>query len=158
MIRFTSMSGFVDHLARLPVLLHVAEKGGLAEAANLLRDEAQKSLGTYQDAAGPLPAWPQLASSTQVERTEKGYTPNDPLLRSGELRDSIKSEVTDDPMGRVYTDSEHAADLEFGTVRIPPRPFMGGAMYRHGEEAAGKVGEAVAAAFAGTVPTRKPAP
>ena len=149
MIRFASMSAFVNHLARLPVAVEVAEVEGLKQATRLLRDRARETLGTYQDAVGPLPAWPELAASTQAERSLKGYTPNDPLLRSGELRDSIHDEVTDDPHGRVFTDSLYAADMEFGSRRSPPRPFMGVAVYRHGDEAAAKVGEAVAAAYSG---------
>ena len=150
MIRFGSMSAFVSHLAKLPAEIAVAEKAGLTTATHLLRDKAKESLGEYQDAVGPLPAWAELAASTQAERSLQGYTPNDPLLRSGALRDSIQAEVTDDPIGRVYTENEHAAELEFGTVRMPPRPFMGGAAFRHGEEAADEVGKAVAGAFAGT--------
>ena len=147
MIRFASMSAFVNHLARLPVAVEVAEVEGLKLATRLLRDRARETLGTYQEAVGPLPSWRELAPSTQAERSLAGYTPNDPLLRSGELRESIQDEVTDDPHGRVFTDNPHAADLEFGTIRIPPRPFMGVAVYRHGDEAVAKVGEAVAAAY-----------
>ncbi len=90
MIRFGSMSAFVDHLAKLPVAIHVAEKVGLEAATVLLRDKAKESLGTYQEAVGPLPAWRELAQSTQAERSLKGYTPNDPLLRTGDLRDSTR--------------------------------------------------------------------
>ena len=148
-MRFKGMGAFVDHLARLPVVIGVAEKGGLGEAAALLRDRAKATLGTYQADAGPFEAWRKLAPSTQAERSLQGYTPDDPLLRSGALRDSIQSEVTDDPLGRVFTDNEHAAEMEFGTVRSPPRSFMGATAFVHGEEAAAKVGTAVTGAFAG---------
>ena len=153
MIRFASMSAFVNHLARLPAAVELSEGEGLKQATRLLRDRARETLGTYQEAVGPLPAWQELAASTQAERSLQGYTPNDPLLRSGELRDSIQDEVTDDRHGRVFTENPHAAELEFGTIRIPPRPFMGVAVYRHGDEAAAKVGEVVAAAYSG-VPLR----
>jgi len=66
-----------------------------------------------------------LAESTQIERVAQGYTPNDPLVRSGELRESVMPAVeglfgadfaaagTDDPIAHYH---------EFGTPTIPARP------------------------------------
>jgi HK97 gp10 family phage protein len=78
-----------------------------------------------------LPQWPPLAQSTVAEKQQLGYvghvSATDPLLRTGELRDSIRFEVE----GLTVTVGSHekiAAYHEFGTPRMPPRPFLAPAM------------------------------
>src|SRR5690348_1384126 len=61
----------------------------LVEGAEVIAKDARDKLGHYQGEVGPYPAWAPLSPSTQADRVAKGYTPNDPLLRSGDLRDSI---------------------------------------------------------------------
>lgn len=97
----------------------------MEKVAKTLQEEAKRVIGTYDE----VPPWPQLAESTQEERSRLGYQPNEPLLRTGALRDSIKFDV--DPDGKeasVGTDDEKAVWQEFGTVSIPPRPFLGNAI------------------------------
>jgi phage gpG-like protein len=67
---------------------------------------------------------PDLAESTQAERSRLGFEPNQPLLRTGELlRDSIK--IAYEPFGfRVGSEEPVAAYQEFGTATIPPRPAV----------------------------------
>jgi HK97 gp10 family phage protein len=98
----------------------------LEEASELFQYSAQKAIGTYEF------GWPQLAESTQVQRVSQGYSANEPLLRTGDLLGSITHNV--DPManqtGEAYvgTDNPYAKYQEFGTSRIPARPFLGGAI------------------------------
>jgi len=89
-----------------------------------IEETAKEEIGVYQPAYGPFDAWVPLAESTKADRVRKGYTEDDPLLRSGELRDSIESEVIG-LAAIVGTKSEIGLWQEVGTSNIPPRPFIG---------------------------------
>ena len=103
---------------------HTVASAIAKEAGVAIRDRAKEKLGTYQEATGDFPAWEQLAESTQEQRAKAGYTPNDPLLRSGELRDSITTRS--DGNGSVTgTTLDVGLWMENGTEKIPPRPFLG---------------------------------
>jgi phage gpG-like protein len=96
----------------------------LEAAAVIVRDHAVDKLGTYQPAVGPYPAWAPLAQETQNIRAAQGYTPDDPLLRSGEMRDSIGYEVSTD-YANIGSSLMKALYQELGTSTHPPRPFFG---------------------------------
>lgn len=107
-------------------------EAGMAEmalqGAEMIEKEAKSYLGTYQQSIGPYPGWVPLAESTQKARAAKGYRPDDPLLVTGELKDSIRSVL----VGKgavVGTNIPFAPDLEYGTSTIPPRPFLGRAAF-----------------------------
>lgn len=91
-----------------------------------------------------MPEWPPLAPSTVAEKERLGYvgqiSATDPLLRTGEMRDSIKVEIEGLEM-MVGSDSKIAAYQEIGTQSIPPRPFIGLAALNSLEFAAEKLGE-----------------
>lgn len=91
-------------------------------------EAAKDAIGTY--AFG----WPQLATSTQADRTAKGYAANDPLLREGDLRGSIEHETALEPYGAAGVVGSHdiiALYQEMGTSRgIPARSFLGQALMR----------------------------
>jgi HK97 gp10 family phage protein len=130
MKEFKSLTDFSAFTAMvLPVTLLAEAKRGLRVCAKAIEDTAKSEIGHYQPATGPHPEWPELADSTQEERQRLGYTPNDPLLRSGELRDSIEHEVST-LEAVIGSRSDIAAYQEFGTDRIPARPFMGPAVFR----------------------------
>lgn len=65
-----------------------------------------------------------LAESTQAERERLGYPANEPLVRTGELRDSLKVEA-EGPIAVVGSELEMMAWHEFGTSRTPSRPVLG---------------------------------
>jgi phage gpG-like protein len=97
-----------------------------------------------------MPEWPPLAASTIAEKESLGYTgqvsPTDPLLRTGEMRDSIKVEVEGLEMAVGSTDpvalwQEIGTDGRDGKGAIPPRPFLALAGLRSLEYAADKLGE-----------------
>jgi hypothetical protein len=67
------------------------------------------------------------AESTQEQRVALGFSANDPLLRTGTLRDSI-GHVVEGNVGYVGTNDKVAPFQEFGTSKNPPRPFLGGAL------------------------------
>lgn len=89
-----------------------------------IEETAKEEIGVYQPAVGPFEAWAPLAESTKADRVRSGYTEDDPLLRSGELKNSIESEVVG-LAAIVGTKSEIGLWQEMGTDRIPPRPFIG---------------------------------
>jgi phage gpG-like protein len=85
------------------------------------------------------PKWPALAEATIAEKQRLGFTgqvsATDPLLRTGDLRESIKVEVEVSPYGAtgvVGSESLIALWQELGTANakhaIPPRPFLSTAM------------------------------
>lgn len=116
----------------------------LKKIGKIVTKKAKSEFGEYQPTTGPFSQWPQLADATQRERIELGYTPNDPLLRSGDLRDSI-SYVVDLKDLSVYigSTSDIMPDHEFGTVRIPARPVLGPALFTEKK----KIKEVIAAGF-----------
>ncbi|MBB3258223.1 HK97 gp10 family phage protein [Paraburkholderia bannensis] len=146
---FKSLTDFsLFAAAALPVITLAEMKRGLEHCATVVEHTAKQEIGTYQDAVGPFSAWPQLADSTQEERERLGFTPNDPLLRKGDLRDSIEHE-TEQLRAVIGSKSDIAAYQEFGTNRIPPRPFMGPAVI-HNEKLIVKIlGGAVARGISG---------
>jgi hypothetical protein len=97
---------------------------GMAAAGRVIQKDAKARIGSYQDAQPPFGAWPPLTPQTQAERVAQGFTPDDPLLRTGELRDSI---VTEHTFLETVVGSKMpiAAYQEYGTAHVPPRPFIG---------------------------------
>lgn len=128
MREYKTFGGFARHLVTVAAQGAEVEKHILGRATKIVRDDAQARIGTYQAETGPFNAWQPLASSTIADRINKGFTPNDPLLRSGELRDSITSQVHGDK-AIVGSSSDIALYQELGTATIPPRPFLGPAAF-----------------------------
>lgn len=129
---FSSMAALAVHLAGAAVALDAAAHHGLEKCAELIEKTAKDEIGTYQPEVGPFPAWAPLADATVADRVANGYSPDEPLLRTGDLRDSIKHEVQG-LEAVVGSQSDIAAYQEFGTRTIPPRPFIGPAAFRNGE-------------------------
>lgn len=117
-------------------LTHCAEKGmqnhpGLELCAQIVEQTAKSEIGEYQDAAGEFPAWASLAESTIEEKERLGYAPPDnPLLRTGGLQDSISHEVENDT-ATIGSDSEIMVFHEFGTSKMAMRPVLGPALVRN---------------------------
>lgn len=97
-----------------------------------IEETAKEEIGVYQPAYGPFDAWVPLAESTKADRVRQGYSEDEPLLRSGRLRDSIQSEVVG-LAAIVGTKSEIGFWQEVGTEHIPPRPFIGPAYIQNFE-------------------------
>lgn len=113
-----------------------------------IEETAKTELGVYQPAVGPFNAWDPLADSTRADRVRAGYSENDPLLRSGELRASIESETVG-LAGIVGTKSEIGYWLEVGTERMPPRPFIGPAYVKRFDHLMESIGLALRNGFKG---------
>jgi phage gpG-like protein len=105
--------------------------------------------------------WADLAPATVEEKQRLGYTgqvsATDPLLRTGELRLSIGHTVEEHGVILGSTDPV-APYQEWGTDRIPPRPFIGATMSREGHEAAELVANHMVGAAAGKNGPMRPVP
>lgn len=130
MKEFTSFGAFARHLAKTAleapeVTHHLAERG-----ASMIQRDAKEKLGHYQGQAGEFNAWSELADSTKDDRVSKGFPENEPLLRTGELRESIDTVVTGSE-AMVGSMDPIALWQECGTDdgHIPPRPFLGPAAF-----------------------------
>lgn len=88
MAREFTEQGFLDYLASTPGRLEAQLRTAMKHQASHLQKEAREEVGHYQEAAGPFPAWSPLADSTMDDRIRKGFTPDDPGLRTGGMRDS----------------------------------------------------------------------
>ena len=143
MREFRDIGSFVQFMETMPAKLRLAGNAGLRDAALIIETEAKHEIGTYQGQAGPFEAWRELADRTKQERVELGFTENDPLLRTGALRDSIGI-ASGDGHAEIGSDSEIAVDQELGTRTIPPRSFLGGAAFRKAGQAVDVIAGSVA--------------
>lgn len=134
---FEELFGAFERLAAVEAELPAVGQEMAEQMATAMRDE----LGTYQ--AG----WPELSEATQAQRTAAGYTPNDPLLRSGAMQEAIHAWQCDDGEWRAGIPADdptavYAAAQEFGTVSgtvVPPRPFVGPIASDYGQHVADAV-------------------
>lgn len=138
---FESPLKFAEHLLKVAAKEELALHTGLEAALKLIKRRAKQKIGHYQGEVGSFPEWEELAESTKDDRLRKGYTENNPLLRDGSLRNSIVHEIAI-LEGVVGSKSPIAAYQEFGTAKIPPRPFIGPAAYEKKAEIKALIGYA----------------
>jgi HK97 gp10 family phage protein len=141
---FTSLGDFAMHLVKVQTAVKVAEHQGLKRIAQLIETTAKEELGTYQDEVGHFPAWAPLAESTERHKERMGYPADSPLVATGEMRDNI-SHVVKGTEAVIGSPDERAIFQEMGTSTIPPRPFLGPAVYRNKERIEKIIGRAVVA-------------
>jgi hypothetical protein len=101
--------------------IHPRLEIGLAKVGTLAHTLAAEYIGHE------MPTWPPLAKSTIRDKAAKGFAVPAPLLRTGDMRDSISTEL-DAPELAVAVGSHEmkAVWQEMGTSRgIPPRSFLG---------------------------------
>jgi hypothetical protein len=133
MRKFTSLTQFAEYLSKLESIGEEHKIAALEAIGKYVKEKAQSKFGIYQDAVGEFPAWEQLADSTQAERERLGYSPNDPLYRTGDLMASIDDNVTPNKV-QVGSANPIMVWQEEGTPTIPPRPVLGPAMLESVEE------------------------
>lgn len=145
---FHSMAGLALQLGEIAVAQHRMEANALEKCAKLVEQRAKAKLGEYQDAAGPFAGWADLADATKADRVNKGYPEDDPLLRTGALRDSIEHTVQGSE-AQVGSDEDTAVYLELGTKHMSPRSFLGGALAETLDDVKTIIGEDAVAALVG---------
>jgi len=132
-----SLTGFIAHLGVMKHTMSMVEHAIVARACQMVADEAKRVIGTYDY------GWPQLKPETLAR---KFY--DTPLLETGEMRASIEWH-TEGLRGFVGSNNDKAVFHEFGTSRIPPRPFLGPAAAEMGAQIEKMAGKAVFAVVMG---------
>src|SRR5215469_10800568 len=105
-----SFADFARDIGAVVVVYEHHKEKILDHIGRMVEEEAKDVIGTYRY------GWPQLAWLTQVDRVRLGYSENEPLLREGDLRDSISHEViAHESAVDIGSESEIAAYQELGT-------------------------------------------
>lgn len=147
MSEFT-LAGFIEHLAVMQAEIVIEEDHALRHAAEIVQEEAKKSVGEYQPQSGPFAAWAPLAETTKEDRVRQGFPGDEPELRTGELRDSIETAIL--VRGReaeIGSNSDVMVYQELGTSKMPPRSILGGAAARVEQEVVQVLGDGAIAAL-----------
>ena len=87
------------------------------QACRIVEKKAKDAIGREHE------EWPDLAESTIADKQRHGFPTPKPLLRTGEMRDSIEHTVHGNE-GCVGSNNDKAVWQELGTGRIPPRSFL----------------------------------
>lgn len=148
MKQFDSMASFAAHLMTAAVAVKRAESRMLDHIGKSVKARAKGKIGEYQDAAPPFAGWAELADSTKTDRAKRGYPEDEPLLRTGGMRDSIGHRVQGGEV-TIGSDDDKAVWQELGTETIPPRSFLGGAMAEELPRLKEILGEGTVAALVG---------
>src|SRR6266567_1055094 len=111
-----TLTGFAAFLGTLEAEMKLANHRALEKAAVIVEEEAKRVIGTYDY------GWPPLAESTLAHKAA-----DTPLLETGEMRDSIEHTVTHEK-AEIGSNDDKALWQELGTVKIPPRSFLAGAL------------------------------
>jgi len=126
---FGDLGSFASELVAVEVRFHMNLARGLDRVAKKVKQTAKDELGEYQQEIGPFQSWDELADSTKKDRLSQGFSENDPLLRTGELRNSIEHQTDVNKLeASIGSNSDIAVWQELGTAKIPPRPFLGAAV------------------------------
>ena len=122
-----------EHLALAEARVEERMEVALNFEMGLVAETAKSYIGQER------PEWPPLAERTIRAKERLGYvgrvSATDPLLRTGQLRDSIFG-AAEGFVGVVASTSTVARDQELGTSAIPPRPFLALAMAEEAPEVA----------------------
>lgn len=126
-IRFSSLGEFANFLEKKSSEIdRVCRDEFPKQGAAILRKRATTIFGDANELVPDSPA-------TQAEREALGYTPDQPLVVTGSLRDSVE-EFTSDYVGGIGTRDPRMPPLECGFVNpktgvsTPPRPVFSTAL------------------------------
>ena len=89
----------------------------IKRACEIVEKKANSAIGKEHE------LWAPLAPSTIADKQAHGYATPKPLLRTGELRESI-GHIAIGNEGCVGSNSPIAFYQELGTKHIPPRSFL----------------------------------
>ncbi|PAY05443.1 hypothetical protein CK489_29100 [Bradyrhizobium sp. UFLA03-84] len=117
MTKVFDILGFVAELHAIDRDMHELGPVIIRKACQMVQRRAKAAIGRGHE------MWPPLAPSTIADKAAKGFPTPKPLLRTGELRDSIEYVVHGNE-GAVGSNLEVAVWQELGTSKIPPRSFL----------------------------------
>ena len=117
MTKLFSLLGFIAELPAIERDLHASGPQIIERACQIVQAKAKAAIGKEHE------MWPPLAASTIADKAAHGFKTPAPLLRTGEMRDSIEYVVHGNE-GAVGSNSEIAVYQELGTSHIPPRSFL----------------------------------
>jgi hypothetical protein len=109
--------GFIAELPAIERDLHATGPMIIKRACEIVEKKAKSAIGKEHE------MWPDLAPSTIVDKQAQGFPTPKPLLRTGEMRESI-GHVAIGNEGYVGSNSPIAVYQELGTKHIPPRSFL----------------------------------
>jgi len=132
-----SILGFVAQLKAIDHDLKEVGHAIIVRACQMVCDEAKRVIGEG------YPEWPALSPETLAHKMGSG-----PLLETGELRASVEWNASGNE-GFVGSNNDKAVWHEFGTSRIPPRPFLMGAAMRMEDKIHAMAAKAVVAVILG---------
>lgn len=123
-----SISGFAEQLTGLAEGMPVFDEEILGYIGVVVVQTAKDKIGDYQSETGPFEAWAPLAESTKEDRLRKGYSEDNPGMRSGQMRDSIEYIVFPGEV-QIGSNDDDMLWFELGTTKQPPRSVLGGAAF-----------------------------
>lgn len=132
---FASFAAFAAYLEGIARTAPYAERAGLNKASEHMLEAIQKIPGVYQG------GWEELADRTKKDRIKRGFSENDPLLRSGELKKSYFRRVINTRHAKVGSGDPRAPWFETGTRYMPPRPVIGTAVAKEGKNCSSIIGD-----------------
>ena len=127
---FSSPAAFAAFLPALALEIEHEKHQALEKAAVIVETEAKRVLGTHDY------GWVPLKPET-IARKANGDTP---LLETGEMRESIEHIVKKDE-AQIGSNNDKALWHELGTSRIPPRPFLSGALHHKADDIVKMIGQ-----------------
>lgn len=154
--QFKTIEGFIGHLATRGNAVDVAVHRGVEEGAALIERDTKEQIGHYLD--GPEPGLPTapLADNTIDERIRLGFTPDDPGLRTGDMRESYGVRISEaGPVvhASIGSDDIKAVVFELGRMEQknyqPPRPELSVAAFRNEHKIVRRIGALAVRAMCG---------
>ena len=149
MMEFTSFAELSRHLLRVASSIPKVTAVVIEKIGKNVEKTAKEKIGYYQDESGPFNGWLSLTSGTLKYHDRMGVG-DSPLIITGELYASISHETVkaeNIQMVTVGSNSDIGFWQEIGTNTIPPRPFIGPAMFENEKESIELIGKAVEKAF-----------
>lgn len=148
MKQFNSFGSFAAHLAKLavtgPEVTHHMVKTGAEE----VEKTAKGMIGFYQTDIAPYPDWAPLSEKYEAAKVAAGFEPDAPLLRTGEMKKSIRA-TAEGNEAAVGSNDELMKYHEFGTEKMPPRPVLGPAAHHSSPRILAQFGKTTFAWLAG---------
>jgi hypothetical protein len=136
MKNFKNLEEFYEFLTKVHQESRIFERELLKSMGELVESDAKRKFGEYQSMVGDYSAWAPLAEATMKDRVSKGFSPDDPLYRTGDLMNSIYNKVeiaarvvavgSDDPI--MLWQENGTPDAKHP---IPPRPSLGPALFQN---------------------------